>query len=230
MYFAFYVFSVCGWGLLDRRHLCSHGLPGQQVRRRPGQPSLPKVLRGQGHGEPDNPFWSWNLGPSFPCLCGHTCGEFIQFFYLGLVVSICLDMLSIETLDIDISKTDTSTVEKILTVQILSLDSLKKDISISTVWKRTSRTRQFEKGHLDVSRHLDLDWSQLSRPSSLLLSQLIIFLMCHVRFDSLVCWHWHPDFSSVTDAQVECPKITGNLWKKTIILIRIKISLSCIIY
>ncbi len=47
--------------------------------------------------------------------------------------------VSIETLDLDISKTDISTVEKILTLQKISLNA--KDV-------------------LD----LDLDWSQLSRP------------------------------------------------------------------
>jgi hypothetical protein len=72
---------------------------------------------------------------------------------VSLGVSICLDMLSIGTLDLNISKTDISTVEKISTVQKPSLNSLgypkNQDfsisveiliqISISTVQIQTSR-------------------------------------------------------------------------------------------
>ena len=58
---------------------------------------------------------------------------------LGLGVSICLDMVSIETLDLDTGGELVSTVEIFL-----------------TVWKTTSRqsrfSRQFEKWHLDKSR------------------------------------------------------------------------------
>jgi hypothetical protein len=93
---------------------------------------------------------------------------------------ICLDMLSSETLDLDISKTDFSTVQK------SSLDSLDHpknpdfsiSVAISTVQKQTSRlsrkSRQFEKGHLNVSRHLDLDLncSQLLRPPGLQISNV----------------------------------------------------------
>ncbi len=90
--------------------------------------------------------------------------------------------------NLDCSKTDISTVEKISTAQKPSLDSFNHPknqdfsifvkisikISISTVQKPTSRLSrkswQFEKGHLDVSRHLNLylDWSQLSRLPGLL--------------------------------------------------------------
>jgi hypothetical protein len=67
--------------------------------------------------------------------------------FLGLGVSICLDMVSIETLDLDTFKS----------------------------WSRPSRksrqrkSRQFEKWCLDTSRSLDLDldWSRQSRPPSL---------------------------------------------------------------
>jgi hypothetical protein len=49
---------------------------------------------------------------------------------VGLRISICLDVLSIETLNLDTFNKDISTVEK-----------------FSTLWKR--RSRQFKKRHLD---------------------------------------------------------------------------------
>ncbi len=91
--------------------------------------------------------------------------------------------ISIVSLDLDNLKNDISTVEIFSTVwkttsllfenQVSTVSiTLKIEISwfllrsqsrvsISTIWKTTSRqlrfSRQFEKWHLDMSRHLDLD-------------------------------------------------------------------------
>ena len=93
-------------------------------------------------------------------------------------------------LDLDAKKKSVSTRWTFSTVQKPSLDSLDYsknwdfsifvEISISTPKKSQSRqsrfSQQFEKRHLDVSRHLDLDldWSRLSRPPTL------------VKFDEVV--------------------------------------------
>ena len=50
--------------------------------------------------------------------------SFVFLFYVSLGVSICLDVISIETLDLDICKNHVSTVEIFSTVQNLCLDSL----------------------------------------------------------------------------------------------------------
>ena len=73
---------------------------------------------------------------------------------------ICLDVVSIETLDLDISKTDISTVEKISTLQNPSLDSLdypkmSRNLDFGRDLDRDSRSQDFKSRHLDCRDFLD---------------------------------------------------------------------------
>jgi hypothetical protein len=99
---------------------------------------------------------------------------------LGLGVSICLDMVSIETFGLDSSKNDISTVGKVLTVQKMTSQhglclkiSIINIVSISTFQKPMSRpsrkSLKFEKQRFNMLRHLDLglDCSRLSWPPGL---------------------------------------------------------------
>ncbi len=88
-------------------------------------------------------------------------------FFLSLGASICLDMLSIKTLDLDISKTDNLTVEKILKVKKQTSQQLRKSwqfksqvltVSITLKIKISQfllRSRQFKNRHLDCRENLD---------------------------------------------------------------------------
>ncbi len=69
-------------------------------------------------------------------------------------------------------KNQVSTVSTTLKIKISRfLSRSQSRVSILTVWKRTSRQSRFswkfEKRHLNVSRDLDLDWSPLLRPPTL---------------------------------------------------------------
>jgi hypothetical protein len=101
--------------------------------------------------------------------------EFFGAKYVGLGDSVCLDLVSIETLDLDSSKTNVSTVQK-------SLDSSKKSRQFKnrhlgkayglkyqflTCLDRDSRSQHFDQKHLDVLRSLNLVRSRLSRPPGL---------------------------------------------------------------
>ena len=100
---------------------------------------------------------------------------------VSLGVSICLDVISIETLNLDIWKNHVSTVAQFLTVQIPCLDSLDyskillylnfcqslyQDLDLDSLKKDILTLSKVD---LDRLRNLDLDldWSRQSRPPGL---------------------------------------------------------------
>jgi hypothetical protein len=75
---------------------------------------------------------------------------------LSLGVSICLNLISIETRSRQLQKVSPDSVK-------IYVSTIKK----SRLRRQKSESRQLKNVGLDVSRNLDLDWSRLSRPPGL---------------------------------------------------------------